>query len=137
MRLTALLLTVLTLGGCMSLDQLKPELDTTPIDNSYYMLDTKKRLLCIGNSTRCVDVNTIISSTDELTAIERTYNQTVTPPNYIVSLMRLMLRPQDGSHKATPISGKAYHYKIPATDKMDVVWRALKRSNASHYGKAN
>lgn len=133
MKHAALLTLFVLLSGCNSLNlsSLKPDL--TPIDRSYFTLDTKQRILCQGNSNDCVSIDTITSAASAQLMIEGAFQEEIPGPNLPVNTMKLLLHPKNGSHKITAVTGVRYRYKIPATDAMGTTWQALKQAHNSHY----
>lgn len=124
MRALIILISILSLSGCISMDALTSS-DKPPADNSYYLIDTKYRFLCLGNSTRCYDMTKVVSSRTKLRPIEKEYGAEVKGPNYPVSLMRIVMNPADKSYKALPVGNEGRYFKIPKNEKTNVVWETL------------
>lgn len=126
MRIALCLIAVLGLSGCISMDSITPS-KREPADTSYYLLDTKYRFFCLGNTKQCRDMTKIVSSRAELIPIEKTYGQKIAGPNYPVSLARMVMNPADGSYTSSPVGSDGRIFKIPVNDKTKVVWETLSR----------
>ncbi|MCP4596016.1 hypothetical protein [Neptuniibacter sp.] len=124
MRTALIFLALIGLSGCVSMDSLtsrdKPEADT-----SYYLIDTKYRFFCLGNTKSCRDMTKIVSSRAKLVPIEKAYNQKVKGPNYPVSLTRILKQPNDNSYQAKAIGQEGRFFQIPVNEKTKIVWKVL------------
>lgn len=124
LRKSLLMMTALTLTGCLSVDSLKPG-QGVPKDTDYYLVDIKYRFFCLGTTNSCRDMTKIVSAQDKLAPIEQVYGAKVKGPNYPVSLTRMVLNPPDDSYQNTPVGTNGRYFKIPINDKTKTVWRAL------------
>ena len=124
MRILIIITSILGLSGCLSMDALTSS-DKAPTDTSYYLIDTKYRFFCMGNSNRCYDMTKVVSSRTKLRPVEKEYAAEVTGPNYPVSLMRIIMNPSDDSYKASPIGSEGRYFKIPKNAKTKIVWETL------------
>ncbi|WP_415906194.1 hypothetical protein ACMXYX_15005 [Neptuniibacter sp. QD72_48] len=119
-----LLIAGLSLSGCMSMDSLSLG-KSEPTETDYYLVDTKFRFICLGNTTQCRDMTKIVSSRSQLAPIEEAYGTKVKGPNYPVSLTRMLLNPADGSYTSSPAGTTGRYFKIPVNDKTQIAWDAL------------
>lgn len=124
MRALIILTSILSLSGCISMDALTSS-NTTPSDTSYFIIDTKKRFLCMGNSNRCFDMTKIVSAQHLLEPIEQEYDSEIKGPNYPVSLMRIIMNPKDDSYQTTPAGSEGRYFKIPRNKKTNIAWKTL------------
>ena len=124
MRVFITLIAIIGLNGCINMDAITPVFQAET-DTSYYLIDTKYRFFCEGDSKRCKDMTKVVSSRGELYPIENAYNQEVKGPNYPVSLMLMIMNPNDGSYKATPVGNEGRFFKVPKNDTTDLVWNTL------------
>lgn len=109
------------LTGCISSDSLIPEKK----DSSFYLVDTKNGLLCLGLTKECVRLSIVASQNGFVGPIERAYGQKLEAPNYPRSLMNILLKPSDGSYKATAMDNSNRLYSLPKNDKTDTAWRTM------------
>ncbi len=121
--LLPVIVTTLLLGGCISTSSLVPE----KRDTSYYLVDAQSGNMCIGDSGDCISFSIIASQDGDLPVIESAYNQQVVGPNYPRSLMQMLVFPENGSYKGTPIDNSGSRYRIPKNDATNTTWRELKR----------
>lgn len=133
MKFAALLLTTLTLTGCLSMESLKPD---TSQDTSFYRLDAKNRMFCRGETNLCQDL-TLIASSHRLQQVEKAYGSTIETNNTVRGLMRLVLQPADKAYTAEPLAGLQYQYKLPITERTTQLWNLLKQAHIDHYGSNN
>jgi hypothetical protein len=124
MKILIIITSIFALSGCFSMDALTSS-NKAPADTSYYVIDSEFRFLCLGNSKRCYDMTKVVSSRTQLQPIEVAYNAEVKAPNYPVSLMRILMKPSDGSYSATPIGTDGRFFKIPKNTKTDIAWETL------------
>ncbi|EAR63032.1 hypothetical protein [Neptuniibacter caesariensis] len=124
LRKGLLLITAMTLTGCLGLDTMKSD-QGTPKDTSYYLIDTKYKYLCLGNTSKCKDMTKIVSAQDKFTPIEQAYGKPIAGPNYPISLIRMLLNPQDGSYQSTQQGTTGRLYRIPRNEMTQTVWRTL------------
>ena len=124
MRLLIILAAIIGLNGCISMDAITPSFKAES-DTSFYLIDTKYRFFCEGDSKRCRDMTKVVSSRGQLYPIEKAYNQQVKGPNYPVSLMLIIMNPNDKRYKATPVGGEGRYFKVPKNDSTDLVWTTL------------
>ncbi len=124
MRLAIFLLVSLGLSGCVEMKSLISEEDH-PSDQSYFIVDTKFRFLCLGNSKDCKDMTKIVSARAQLSPIEEAYGKKITGPNYPISLTRMVLYPEDQSYKAIPIGNDGRFHSVPVTPRTMIVWDTL------------
>ncbi len=134
MKFAALLLTALTLTGCLSMESLKP--DTTK-DTSFYRLDANSRMFCRGETNLCQDLILIASSSHLLQQVEQAYGSTIETNNTVRGLMKLVLQPADQAYTAQPLPGLQYQYKLPITERTTQLWNLLKQAHTDHYGSNN
>jgi len=134
MKYLMTLLLATTLTGCLSMESLK---ESTELDTSFYRLDANSRMLCRGASNNCQDLTSIASSRHLLADIEEAYGQPVQGSSMVRGLMLLMLQPADKAYTAEPIAGKSYQYRLPITDRTDLVWGLLKQAGEDLYGTSN
>ena len=132
MRLFITLAAVIGLNGCISMDAITPSFKTES-DTSYYLIDTKFRFFCEGNTKQCQDMTKIVSSRAELQPIEAVYDTPIKAPNYPVSLMHIIMNPKDGSYKAAPVGNEGRYFKVPKNEKTKVVWATLSRITEGLY----
>lgn len=135
MRIALFLVAVLTMTGCVDMDSLIPE-KGEPADKSFYLVDTKFRFICLGETSNCRDMTKIVSSRSELKPIEEAYGKEVTGPNYPVTLARIIMYPEDGSYKAQPIGSDGRFFSVPVNEKTNIVWETLTsiEKNLFNYG---
>ncbi|WP_415892584.1 hypothetical protein ACMXYN_15315 [Neptuniibacter sp. PT8_73] len=119
-----LLIAGLSLSGCMSMDSLSLG-KSEPTETDYYLIDTKFRFFCLGNTKQCRDMTKVVSSRAQLKPIEEAYGMPVKGPNYPVSLTRMLMNPADGSYKSTPVGDTGRYFKIPVNDKTLTAWNTL------------
>ena len=124
MRIALFLVAVLGLSGCMDVNSIMPEKGQAA-DRSYYLVDTKFRFMCMGNTKECRDMTKIVSSRAELKPIEEAYGQTVEGPNYPVSLARMAMYPVNQNYQAKPIGSEGRYYSIPINEKTKILWETL------------
>lgn len=124
MRVLIIITSILGLSGCLSMDALTSS-NKAPSNTSYYVVDSKDRSLCLGNSQRCYDMAMIVSALEQLAPIENAYNTKIKAPNYPVSLTRMLINPIDGSYDAIPIGTEGRFFKIPKNAKTDITWKVL------------
>lgn len=124
MRAVIVLFAMLGLSGCVDMDSLIPSKNEN-IDRSYYLLDTKLKFFCIGNTKVCRDMTKIVSSRSLLQPIEEAYNQEVKGPNYPVTLARMIINPADGSYKTKPVGSEGRYIQVPKNDRTNIVWDTL------------
>ncbi len=133
MKFAALLLTTLTLTGCLSMESLKPD---TSKDTSFYRLDANSRMFCRGETNLCQDL-TLIASSHRLQQVEEAYGSTIETNNTVRGLMKLVLQPADQAYTAEPLAGLQYQYKLPITERTTQLWNLLKQAQIDHYGSNN
>ncbi|WP_286236803.1 hypothetical protein [Neptuniibacter halophilus] len=131
MRSVTLLIAFLGLSGCMSLDSITPG-KGEPVDTSFYLIDIQNRFYCNGNSRVCSDMTKIVSSRAQLQPLEESYGQPVKGPNYPASLIRMVIKPMDGSYQSTPVGDEGRYFRVPKNDKTDLVWRTLQKIQNGH-----
>ncbi|MGH1461670.1 MAG: hypothetical protein ACRBB6_06515 [Neptuniibacter sp.] len=124
MRIALFLIAALSLGGCVNMDSLTPGKGTV-YDTSYYLLDTKYKFMCLGNSKECRDMTKVVSSRADLKPIEEIYGKEVTGPNYPATLARIIMYPEDQSYQAQPLGSEGRFFQIPINAKTRVVWDTL------------
>ncbi len=124
MRIALFLVAVLSLSGCVDVNSIMPEKGQAA-DRSYYLVDTKFRFMCMGNTKECRDMTKIVSSRAELKPIEEAYSQQVEGPNYPVSLALMLLHPINNSYQAKPIGNEGRYYSIPINEQTKIVWETL------------
>lgn len=124
MRILIIITSILSLSGCLSMDALTSS-NKAASNTSYYVIDSKDRSLCLGNSQNCLSMTIIVSALEQLEPIENTYNAKIKGPNYPVSLTRMLMTPADGSYNATPIGTEGRFFKIPKNAKTDITWKVL------------
>ncbi len=115
LTLLALALT-LTLTGCLSLETKQED---------FYTLDTRYLELCRGTSSNCLELALVAPGIVLADPIEEAYAQQLTPPNYPLSLAKMMLKPSDESYSATPADDSGRFYVLPMNDKTTVAWDTL------------
>lgn len=124
MRIALFLVAVLGLSGCVDVNSIMPEKGQAA-DRSYYLVDTKFRFMCIGNTKECRDMTKIVSSRAELKPIEEAYGKSVSGPNYPVSLARMVMYPDNGSYTATPVGNDGRFFSVPVNEQTKIVWDTL------------
>ncbi|SIS45736.1 hypothetical protein [Neptunomonas antarctica] len=128
----AVALTILAtslLSGCFSASALVPE----EKDSSFYLLDTKSGSLCNGMTRMCISLSIIASQNGSLAPVETAYKQRITGPNYPLSLMLILMKPNDNSYRATKIGTTGNVYSLPKNDKTNLTWQTLNEIHNSTY----
>jgi hypothetical protein len=128
----AVALTILAtslLSGCFSAGALLPE----EKDSSFYLLNTKTGSLCNGMTRMCISLSIIASRNGSLAPVEKAYQQRITGPNYPLSLMLMLIKPNDNSYHATKIGSTGNLYNLPKNDKTNLTWQALNELHNSTY----
>ena len=126
--LTATLI-ALTLTGCMnSITQL-----AEPVDRSFYTVDLKNYSYCLGNSSTCHNLSTIVNGTQFAEPIEEVYGRKISGPNYRSSLLRMMLDPDTTPYDVEKTSDNGRFYRLPANTHTDTVWRSMEDIRDSFY----
>lgn len=123
-KVVLFLIASLSLSGCVSMDSLSLG-KSEPTKTDYYLIDTKFRFYCLGNTTQCRDMTKIVSSRGQLGPIETAYGQAIKGPNYPVTLTRMLLNPSDGSYKSTPVGTTGRYFSVPVNDKTRTAWNVL------------
>ncbi|MBS98194.1 MAG: hypothetical protein CMI01_05905 [Oceanospirillaceae bacterium] len=124
-------LALITLTGCIdSGNLLKREAGV----GKYYLLDSERLMLCRGQSNDCRDLVLIASSEERMPAIEDAYGASIEPPNYPVSLARMIVNPPAQQYQAQAL-GNGRYIQLPANDQTDAVWNALDGATDSIYSK--
>ena len=134
MKNAALLLSAIAITGCVSVYSLKPNAE---LDTSFYRLDAQNRMLCQGETKRCQDLTLIATAEHYFEPIEIALGGELTGPNYVRSLMRLMLQPTVNSYPISRIESKQYQYKLPINDQTQLVWNTLKQIRSEQFGTSN
>lgn len=131
MKIAFLLIGVLILNGCMGIGSTT---ESEKSDTGYYLIDTKKRFFCIGNTSKCWNMTRIVSSRAKLAPIESAYNKKITGPNYPVSLILTIMNPDDKSYKAEAINDEGRYFRIPINKKTRTVKNTLESIDNGMYG---
>lgn len=116
MRLVTLLAAAMTLSGCLALETKQED---------FYTLDARYLELCRGTSDNCLELALVASGIFMADPIEEAYGQELTPPNYPLSLAKMILKPADASYSATPADENGRYYMLPMNDKTTVAWDTL------------
>ena len=105
---------ILALTGCAS---------STGLNSGYYTLDLERTELCYSGQNRCLNLELIIPSYNEM-RIAQAYEIPTSPKGWDVEdLVTLMLAPPKKQYEAKQISD--YSYLIPRTYASNTVWRYL------------
>jgi len=118
----AIFITLVTtlVAGCSGFSDLLH----TPEEN-FYAIDSENKFYCKGSSSNCMDITKIVSARSMLSPIEDAYQQKITGPNYPVTLIQVLLYPQDGAYEGQPVGREGRFYQIPKTARTDLVWGVL------------
>ncbi|MDI3322975.1 hypothetical protein QKW35_01185 [Pontibacterium granulatum] len=105
---------VLVLTGCAS---------SSGLNSGYYTLDLERTELCYSDQNRCLNLELIIPSYNEM-RIAQAYEIPTSPKGWDVEdLVTLMLAPPKKQYEAKQIGD--YRYLIPRTYASNTVWRYL------------
>jgi len=105
---------ILALTGCAS---------STDLNSGYYTLDLERTELCYSGQNRCLNLELIIPSYNEM-RIAQAYEIPTSPKGWTVrDLVTLMLAPPKKQYEAKQIGD--YSYLIPRTYASNTVWRYL------------
>ncbi|WP_432471897.1 hypothetical protein [Amphritea sp. HPY] len=107
-----------------------------PADTSYYVVDLKEFDFCKGLSDVCQSMTSITIDAYFAGAIEESYKQKITGPNYRASLARMILTPANKSYTSEQISENGRYHRVPANDMTDTVWKTLTEIQ-SRYDRAH
>ncbi|WP_370278640.1 hypothetical protein [Pontibacterium sp.] len=105
---------VLALNGCAS---------SSDLHSGYYTLDLERTELCYSGQNRCLNLELIIPSYNEM-RIAQAYEIPTSPKGWDVrDLVTLMLAPPKKQYEAKQIDD--FRYLIPRTYASNTVWRYL------------
>ncbi|MBP0048140.1 hypothetical protein H9C73_05285 [Marinobacterium sp. AK62] len=128
MKRLSLLAGVVTLSGCMSLGGLQGN-----PDEPFYTLDTRQLSLCKGTSRTCMDLSYIVSVRARLKPIENLYGQTVSGPNYPLTLARMLMNPPEGAYTVEQVDDDGRYIRLGRSEHTKRVWETLDQAIDSLY----
>ncbi|GGK66107.1 hypothetical protein [Amphritea balenae] len=124
-RILTLALSGLLLTGCIS-----NPLSQEPIDTSFYMIDLKRNIICLGNSKNCEDMSPLYHNPIKANRIGSLYNQAVTGESTRSALLKMIIRPDNKTYSGEKLSDDGRFYTIPLTEKTRQLFLIIK--DASH-----